>query len=121
MLNKVTNYINDNKLIEKQDKVLIALSGGPDSVCMLHILYKLKEVFDNKIDSIMHLAACAGVRPSIEDPSLYYDVNITGTVNLLERCRETGVKQFVFASSSSVYGNNEKVPFSFSSGQSIAK
>ena len=40
MLNKVTNYINDNKLIEKQDKVLIALSGGPDSVCMLHILYK---------------------------------------------------------------------------------
>ncbi|NGU53685.1 SDR family NAD(P)-dependent oxidoreductase [Clostridium perfringens] len=71
----------------------------------------LKEVFSNKIDSIMHLAAMAGVRPSIEDPSLYYDVNITGTVNLLERCRETGVKQFVFASSSSVYGNNEKVPF----------
>ncbi|ELC8456921.1 GDP-mannose 4,6-dehydratase [Clostridium perfringens] len=71
----------------------------------------LKEVFCNKIDSIMHLAAMAGVRPSIEDPSLYYDVNITGTVNLLERCRETGVKQFVFASSSSVYGNNEKVPF----------
>lgn len=72
----------------------------------------LREVFSNKIDSIMHLAAMAGVRPSIEDPSLYYDVNITGTVNLLERCRETGVKQFVFASSSSVYGNNEKVPFS---------
>ena len=71
----------------------------------------LKEVFSNKIDSIVHLAAMAGVRPSIENPSLYYDVNITGTVNLLERCRETGVKQFVFASSSSVYGNNEKVPF----------
>ena len=71
----------------------------------------LKEVFSNKIDSIMHLAAMAGVRPSIEDPSLYYDVNITGTVNLLERCREAGIKQFVFASSSSVYGNNEKVPF----------
>ena len=52
----------------------------------------LKEVFSNKIDSIMHLAAMAGVRPSIEDPSLYYDVNITGTVNLLEKCRETGVK-----------------------------
>ena len=71
----------------------------------------LKEVFSNKIDSIMHLAAMAGVRPSIEDPSLYYDVNITGTVNLLEICRENNVKQFVFASSSSVYGNNEKVPF----------
>lgn len=72
----------------------------------------LKEVFSNNIDSIMHLAAMAGVRPSIQNPSLYYDVNITGTVNLLEKCRETGVKQFVFASSSSVYGNNEKVPFS---------
>ena len=72
----------------------------------------LKEVFSNNIDSIMHLAAMAGVRPSIEDPSLYYDVNITGTVNLLERCRENNIKQFVFASSSSVYGNNEKVPFS---------
>lgn len=71
----------------------------------------LKEVFSNKIDSIIHLAAMAGVRPSIEDPSLYYDVNITGTVNLLERCRENNIKQFVFASSSSVYGNNEKVPF----------
>ena len=71
----------------------------------------LKKVFSNKIDSIIHLAAMAGVRPSIEDPSLYYDVNITGTVNLLERCRENNIKQFVFASSSSVYGNNEKVPF----------
>ena len=72
----------------------------------------LKKVFDNKIDCIMHLAACAGVRASIENPSLYYDVNITGTVNLLEKCRENGIKQFVFASSSSVYGNNAKVPFS---------
>lgn len=71
----------------------------------------LKEVFSNKIDSIMHLAAMAGVRPSIEDPALYYDVNITGTVNLLEKCRENNIKKFVFASSSSVYGNNEKVPF----------
>lgn len=71
----------------------------------------LKEVFSNKIDSIIHLAAMAGVRPSIEAPSLYYDVNITGTVNLLEICRENNIKQFVFASSSSVYGNNEKVPF----------
>lgn len=72
----------------------------------------LKEVFTNRIDSIMHLAAMAGVRPSIQNPSLYYDVNITGTVNLLERCRENNIKQFVFASSSSVYGNNEKIPFS---------
>lgn len=71
----------------------------------------LNEVFSNKIDSIMHLAAMAGVRPSIEDPVLYYDVNITGTLNLLEKCRENNIKQFIFTSSSSVYGNNEKVPF----------
>lgn len=71
----------------------------------------LMEIFTNKIDLIMHLAAMAGVRPSIQDPALYYDVNITGTVNLLEKCRENNIKQFVFASSSSVYGNNEKVPF----------
>ncbi|NGU66463.1 GDP-mannose 4,6-dehydratase [Clostridium perfringens] len=72
----------------------------------------LEEVFLEKIDSIMHLAAMAGVRPSIQDPVLYYDVNITGTLNLLEKCRENNIKEFVFASSSSVYGNNEKVPFS---------
>lgn len=72
----------------------------------------LEEIFcENKIDSIMHLAAMAGVRPSIQNPALYYDVNITGTVNLLDKCREYSIKQFVFASSSSVYGNNEKVPF----------
>lgn len=71
----------------------------------------LKDVFSNNINSVVHLAAMAGVRPSIENPELYYDVNITGTLNLLEKCRENNIKQFVFASSSSVYGNNEKVPF----------
>jgi UDP-glucuronate 4-epimerase len=63
------------------------------------------------IDVIVHLAARAGVRPSIEEPVLYQDVNITGTVTMLEAAKEHGVKKFVFASSSSVYGNNEKVPF----------
>lgn len=72
----------------------------------------LEEVFSNSIDLIVHLAAMAGVRPSIENPELYYDVNITGTLNLLEKCRENNIKQFIFASSSSVYGNNEKIPFS---------
>ncbi|MDM0818953.1 SDR family NAD(P)-dependent oxidoreductase [Clostridium perfringens] len=71
----------------------------------------LEKVFLNNIDCIMHLAAMAGVRPSIQNPNLYYDVNITGTLNLLEKCRENNIKNFVFASSSSVYGNNEKVPF----------
>jgi len=64
------------------------------------------------IDIIAHLAARAGVRPSIEDPLGYQDVNITGTMVMLESAVRNDVKKFVFASSSSVYGNNEKVPFS---------
>jgi UDP-glucuronate 4-epimerase len=64
------------------------------------------------IDIIVHLAAKAGVRPSIEDPLGYQDVNINGTMVMLESAVKNDVKNFVFASSSSVYGNNEKVPFS---------
>jgi len=62
-------------------------------------------------DAIIHLAARAGVRPSIDDPELYIDVNIKGTFNLLEGAKRLGIRQFVFASSSSVYGVNKKVPF----------
>jgi UDP-glucuronate 4-epimerase len=63
-------------------------------------------------DTLIHLAARAGVRPSIEQPRLYERVNIAGTVNLLEICRELGVPQFVFGSSSSVYGASSRSPFS---------
>lgn len=63
-------------------------------------------------DVIVHLAARAGVRPSLEEPKLYAQTNINGTLNLLELARIHGVKQFVFGSSSSVYGINAKVPFS---------
>jgi UDP-glucuronate 4-epimerase len=63
------------------------------------------------VDAVVHLAARAGVRPSIRDPELYQSVNLEGTVKLLESCRAHGVRRFVFASSSSVYGANEKVPF----------
>lgn len=63
-------------------------------------------------EAIVHLAAKAGVRPSIEDPVGYMDVNINGTAVLLEAARKIGVRKFLFASSSSVYGNNPKVPFS---------
>ena len=62
-------------------------------------------------DAVIHLAARAGVRPSIEQPELYIDTNIKGTFYLLEACRKHGCKRFVFASSSSVYGVNKKVPF----------
>jgi UDP-glucuronate 4-epimerase len=63
-------------------------------------------------EAIVHLAAWAGVRPSLEKPRIYADVNVTGTVNLLERAREFNVRCFIFGSSSSVYGGNTKVPFS---------
>ena len=67
---------------------------------------------DEELDCVVHLAARAGVRPSIEQPLLYQDVNVAGTQRLLEFARERGIRRFVFGSSSSVYGNNEKVPFS---------
>ncbi|MCC6543521.1 MAG: GDP-mannose 4,6-dehydratase [Nitrospirae bacterium] len=73
----------------------------------------LTDIFvSNRIDVIVHIAARAGVRPSIIEPLLYYDVNVRGTTNLLEMARQFDVKKFVFASSSSVYGENKKVPFS---------
>src|SRR6267154_1114687 len=65
-----------------------------------------------KVDAIVHLAARAGVRPSIQYPRLYYDTNVIGTLHLLEAARVTGVQRFIFVSSSSVYGASKTVPFS---------
>jgi UDP-glucuronate 4-epimerase len=65
-----------------------------------------------RIDQVIHLAARAGVRPSLQEPALYQRVNVEGTVNLLEAGRLAGVRKFILASSSSVYGVNAKVPFS---------
>src|SRR2546428_4089632 len=65
-----------------------------------------------KFDAIAHLAARAGVRPSILQPQLYYDTNVDGTLHLLDGARATGVERFIFASSSSVYGACKIVPFS---------
>jgi UDP-glucuronate 4-epimerase len=65
-----------------------------------------------KFDAIVHLAARAGVRPSIQQPELYLDVNIKGTLNLLEAARQSNVSRFIFASSSSVYGLCTRIPFS---------
>jgi UDP-glucuronate 4-epimerase len=67
---------------------------------------------EHTLDTVAHLAARAGVLPSIDYPKLYEEVNVRGTISLLEACREFGVHNFVFASSSSVYGGNSKVPFS---------
>ena len=74
---------------------------------------RLASIFrENRFDCIVHLAARAGVRPSLSEPKLYAETNINGTLNLLELAREHDIKQFVFGSSSSVYGINAKVPFS---------
>jgi UDP-glucuronate 4-epimerase len=67
---------------------------------------------EESFGAVIHLAARAGVRPSIEDPVLYSSVNLDGTTRLLEACRRHGTSRFIFGSSSSVYGNNSKVPFS---------
>src|SRR4051812_5476730 len=74
---------------------------------------RLAEIFKaGEFEAIVHLAARAGVRPSLAEPQLYLETNVNGTLNLLELARTHGVKQFVFGSSSSVYGINTNVPFS---------
>ena len=66
---------------------------------------------DFRPDIVIHLAAKAGVRPSIKDPASYYSVNVNGTLNMLEAMRKNSTGRMLFASSSSVYGNNKKIPF----------
>ncbi|HEU5180589.1 MAG TPA: GDP-mannose 4,6-dehydratase [Candidatus Polarisedimenticolia bacterium] len=73
----------------------------------------LEDLFGHHgVEAVVHLAARAGVRPSLEMPRLYTDVNVTGTATLMEHARIYKVKRFVFGSSSSVYGNNDQAPFS---------
>lgn len=72
----------------------------------------LERIFnENKFDCVIHLAAMAGVRPSIENPCLYQEVNCLGTQNILEEMKKHNIKKLIMASSSSVYGNCKKVPF----------
>src|SRR4030066_1931350 len=76
-------------------------------------LEQIDEIFSkNNIGLVIHLAAKAGVRPSIKDPLLSEKVNVTGTMNLLEAAKKKRIDKFIFGSSSSVYGNNKKIPFS---------
>ena len=98
----------------KEDRVDALLKQYKPEVYRLDIAdrEKLAGVFqDHKIETICHLAAQAGVRYSLERPDLYINSNIVGTHNLLEQARRAGVKNFIFASSSSVYGGNDKIPF----------
>lgn len=73
----------------------------------------VRSLFDGQsYDAVIHLAAMAGVRPSIQDPLLYTEVNLTGTTHLLEAMRDAGCRRLQFGSSSSVYGGSKQIPFS---------
>ena len=107
------NDFYDPALKRKNAEDLRAL--GPVDVSEVDIrdMAGMRRIFtDVSPQVVIHLAAWAGVRPSIQRPALYADVNVTGTVNLLELARECGSTCFIFGSSSSVYGGNTKVPFS---------
>jgi len=93
------------------------IAGFADDVRVHHVDLRDRAAVENvfrgeKFGAIAHLAARAGVRPSIAQPKLYYDTNVTGTLHLLEAARASGVERFIFASSSSVYGISKTVPFS---------
>ncbi|MDA2936972.1 GDP-mannose 4,6-dehydratase [Acidobacteria bacterium AH-259-A15] len=72
---------------------------------------KLPELFSTKFDAVINLAARAGVPQSVENPWIYFETNLNGTLNLLELCKEFAVKKFVLASTSSLYGSNNHLPF----------
>ena len=121
------------RLVERGDRVIILdnfndyydpqLKRDRIAVFLKGVDFKLYEgdirdaklvdkIFEEEtIEKVVHLAAMAGVRYSIQDPLLYADVNVNGTLVLLEAARKHAVRNFVYASSSSVYGGNEKVPF----------
>ncbi len=71
----------------------------------------LRSLFDTKFDAVINLAARAGVRRSVENPWVYYETNVVGTLNLLEMCKEYGIKKFVLASTSSLYGKDNPMPY----------
>jgi len=101
----------------KRDRIKIFLKGYKGKFVLytgdIRDVKFLEKVFQKeKPDKVIHLAAMAGVRNSLENPALYADINIMGTVNLLELSVKHKIKNFVYASSSSVYGNNKKFPFS---------
>jgi UDP-glucuronate 4-epimerase len=107
------NDYYDPKL--KHDRIKVLLKGYKPKIYKGDIrdAKLLEKIFrTEKLDKVVHLAAMAGVRYAIKFPLLYEDVNIKGTMNLLEMAVKYKIKNFVFASSSSVYGNNKKTPFS---------
>ncbi len=112
----IVDDLNDFYSPEIKRSNLAAIGPSDDLAfveCDIRDQAALTSVFESTaFDVIVHLAARAGVRPSLSEPHLYYTTNVIGTLNLLELARQQGVRQFVFGSSSSVYGENSNVPFS---------
>jgi UDP-glucuronate 4-epimerase len=116
-LDSVQHFLDFDFSEKTEDIQKLILLTKSDSYTLYHQDIRdkkgLEEIFKNhKIDLMIHLAALAGVRPSIERPLDYEEVNIRGTQNLWELCQTFNIKKCICASSSSVYGNNEKIPFS---------
>lgn len=116
--NKVvgTDNFNDYYSPKRKEKNIAEFKTNPnftqERVDILNT-EKLKLILSqNRPETVIHLAARAGVRPSLLNPELYYQVNVVGTKNLLELAKKYSVKQFILASSSSVYGDQTKIPFS---------
>jgi UDP-glucuronate 4-epimerase len=106
------NDFYDPEIKRRNVRDLQSIGHAPLHVMDILDRDKLRHVFEEvQPDVIVHLAAWAGVRPSIEKPELYSAVNITGTIHLLELAKEFGTRCFVFGSSSSVYGGSTRVPF----------
>ena len=104
--NNIKELINKRKELRLDEDYLKVYRGDIRDNDLLSRVFN-----ENKIVMVIHLAAMTGVRSSIQRPKEYYDVNVYGTINMLEACKDMNVKKFIFASSSSVYGNNQKVPF----------
>lgn len=120
ILEATGNLILKNKILSlhgKEEKIEATIEGVESKnyslkYCDIRDYEKLDKIFkENKIDFIINIAALAGVRPSLENPIAYVEVNIKGYLNLLELAKKYGIKKFIQASSSSVYGNNTEVPF----------
>lgn len=121
--NVVVGLDNMNQFYDPELKKdnLIAVQRTAESLEQEFIFYEadirhqdqIQQIYRaHEIGVVIHLAAMAGVRPSLENPILYTEVNEVGTMTLLEEARKAGIRRFLFGSSSSVYGNNDKTPFS---------
>ena len=113
---KVVGIDNFDPFYDRKLKLANIADLDPNSFqlidCDIRDSQKMTEIFQSdQIDSVFHIAALAGVRPSIEDPARYASVNIDGLVSVLDAARSANCNRIVFASSSSVYGDNKKVPF----------